>query len=70
MVALTKKTPLPGSLTARLNSRPTRGERRRTHMTDMTLYNEKGQPLGEVRAVNGAPEFGPDALELFLDRGV
>ena len=70
MVALTMKTPLPGTLAARLNPLPARVERRRTETTDLTLYNEKGQPLGEIRAAAGSPEFGPTAPEYYLDRGV
>jgi len=69
MVALTMKTPLPGSLAFRPNTFPSRAERRRTRTTDVTLYNEEGRALGRIRAVEGAPEFGPEAPELFLDRG-
>ncbi|MEX0690937.1 MAG: hypothetical protein WD934_09795 [Gemmatimonadales bacterium] len=70
MVARTNETPLPGTLAFRFHPLPRRVERRRTSTNDMTLYDEKGQALGRVRAVTGEPEFGPFAQEVFLDRGI
>lgn len=70
MVALTMKTPMPGTLAFRFNTLPHRVERRRMETTDLTLYNEKGRAVGQVRAVYGEPEFGPEAPELLLNRGV
>lgn len=70
MVALTMKTPLPGKLAARLHRWSGQIERRKAGRTDMTLYDERGNALGRVRALDGTPAFGPDAPEVFLDRGV
>lgn len=70
MVARTMTTPLPGSLSFRPHALPIRVERRRTRTTDLTLYNEKGRAVGKIKAVQGDPEFGPEAPELFLDRGI
>lgn len=69
MVAMTMKTPLPGTLAFRPAGLPQRRERRRMRTTDLTLYDEHGEVLGRVRAVRGAPQFGPEAPELYLDRG-
>lgn len=70
MVAMTMKTPLPGTLAYRPARLPLRVERRRSESTDLTLYDERGRELGRVRAVRGQPSFGPEAPELFLDRGL
>ena len=70
MVAMTMHTPLPGTLAYRPARLPARIERRRTETTDLTLYDEQGQELGRVRAVQGEPAFGPEAPEVFLDRGL
>ena len=70
MVALTMKTPVPGTLAYRPARLPARIERRRTRATDLTLYDERGLSLGRVRAVHGSPEFGPEAPEMFLHRDI
>ena len=70
MVALTLKTPLPGTLAFRPAMLPARRERRRTRTTDLTLYDRRGHALGTVRALATRPEFGPEAPAVFLDRGV
>lgn len=51
-----------------LATRPVGPDRRRVPRNDYVLFDGDGRQLGAVRAVAGAPEFGPTAPELFLQR--